>query len=33
MSGVGWLCADISTTIARRSFTGSFAVLLIRCNR
>jgi ankyrin repeat protein len=26
-------CADISTTIARRSLTGSLAVRPIRCNR
>jgi hypothetical protein len=26
-------CADISTTIAGRSFTGSLAVRPIRCNR
>lgn len=32
MSGAGCPWADISTTIARRSFTGSFAVLVIRCN-
>lgn len=33
MSGAGCPWADISTTIARRSFTGSFAVRVIRCNR
>jgi hypothetical protein len=27
------LCADISTTIARRSRTGSFAVRMIFCSR
>jgi len=29
----GCLCAHISITIPLRSFTGSFAVRLIRCNR
>ncbi|UGY94407.1 hypothetical protein [Streptomyces gobiensis] len=33
MSRTAWPCADIITTIARRSRTGSFAVRLIRCNR
>jgi hypothetical protein len=33
MSGALCPCADISTTIARRSFTGSLAVRPIRCNR
>ncbi len=33
MSGAGWPWADISTTIARRSFIGSLAVRVIRCNR
>jgi hypothetical protein len=33
MSGAGWPCADISTTIDRRSFTGSFAVRPIRRSR
>jgi len=33
ISGALCPCADISTTIARRSFTGSFAVRPIRCNR
>jgi hypothetical protein len=33
ISGTLCPCADISTTIARRSFTGSLAVRLIRCKR
>jgi hypothetical protein len=33
MSGTVWPCADISTTIARRSFTGSLAVRPICCKR
>jgi hypothetical protein len=33
MSGAGRPWADISTTIARRSFTGSFAVRVIFCSR
>ncbi|MFF4803237.1 hypothetical protein ACFY1U_33290 [Streptomyces sp. NPDC001351] len=33
MSGTDCPCADIITTIARRSRTASFAVLLIRCSR
>ena len=33
MSGTLWPCADISTTIARRSRTGSRAVRPIRCSR
>lgn len=33
MSPAGWPCAEASTTIARRSRTGSFAVRLIRANR
>jgi hypothetical protein len=33
MSGAGCPWADINTMIAHRSFTGSFAVRVIRCNR
>ncbi|WP_328508278.1 hypothetical protein [Streptomyces sp. NBC_00391] len=33
MSGTDRPLADIITTIARRSLTGSFAVRLIRCSR
>jgi len=33
MSGTLCPCADISTTIARRSFTGSLAVRPIRCSQ
>ena len=33
MSGTPCPCADISTTIARRSLTGSRAVRPIRCSR
>ncbi|MDX3762010.1 MULTISPECIES: hypothetical protein [Streptomyces] len=33
MSGTDWPWADIITKMARRSFTGSFAVRLIRCSR
>src|SRR5215468_1210747 len=33
ISGALCSCADISTTIARRSLTGSLAVRPIRCNR
>ncbi|MGW2566020.1 hypothetical protein [Streptomyces sp. NPDC001537] len=33
MSGTDCPCADIITTIARRSRTASFAIRLIRCSR